>query len=248
MVASLRQKLGGAEPQGSEDGCKPLGLPKRRRVSFSHNARTKQTMAALILWSLVFVQTVFATPSLSPAAPVVVHYLNRRRGFLWRWVCGSRRLTQSTPVVFVQWDKRVCKSAGTPIPFLTRRGMAKCSTLAWLGDFFVSFYFFCHWILVECLISRLALSAWKWQLYSAVLCFPADALRSSRMRLWTSDCRFTQRVFDYPPKWCTYIAVCLFVGGATWDCCRVDARFVYNTIQLCTSSPVTSLPYSVPHT
>ena len=55
------------------------------------------------------------------------------------------------------------------------------------------------------------------EIYSAVLCFRADPLRSS-MRFWTSDYNFAQRVFfKYLPKW---LQRCLAV---TWLVPRVTA-------------------------
>ena len=51
--------------------------------------------------------------------------------------------------------------------------------------------------------------------------FRADPLRFSRMGLWMSDCRFTQRILlnihcsgVFTPLPCCYMA------GATWNCCR----------------------------
>ena len=44
------------------------------------------------------------------------------------------------------------------------------------------------WKLLQRLISRWALSASHWQLHSVILCFRADPLSSSRMRVWMSDC------------------------------------------------------------
>ena len=35
-----------------------------------------------------------------------------------------------------------------------------------------------------------------------------------------------QRVFEYPPKWCTYSAG---MAGATWNCCRLGAFCVHHT-------------------
>ena len=49
---------------------------------------------------------------------------------------------------------------------------------------------------VERLISRGALGASQSQLYSAFLCLQVDSQRSSRKRLWMSDCSFTQRVMN----------------------------------------------------
>ena len=58
------------------------------------------------------------------------------------------------------------------------------------------------WTFVERLILRWALSASQWQLDRANLCFRADPLWFSRMRLWMSDYIFTHGNFDYPPKGC----------------------------------------------
>ena len=61
----------------------------------------------------------------------------------------------------------------------------------------------------------------------------ADSLRSSLV--WLNDCRFTQRVFEYPPKWWTYSAVFVFyMAGVTWNYFRLGARSEY-TIQPCTN-------------
>ena len=48
-------------------------------------------------------------------------------------------------------------------------------------------------------------------LYSAILCFWADSVCSSCIRLWTSNCSFTH-VSEYPPNWCIYNAVYSLYG------------------------------------
>ena len=48
------------------------------------------------------------------------------------------------------------------------------------------------------------------QLDSAVLCFRSEQIQRVLAvwdSEWVSDCSFTQGVFEYPPKWCTYSAV-----------------------------------------
>ena len=85
------------------------------------------------------------------------------------------------------------------------------------------------WLLVEAHISRWALSASQRQLHSAILCFRADPYRSSRMRLWMSDCSFSQRVLNVS------CVLSVDMAGATWNCCRLGARSV------CTMQPCTRL-------
>ena len=87
------------------------------------------------------------------------------------------------------------------------------------------------WLLVEAHISRWALSASQRQLHSAILCFRADPYRSSRMRLWMSDCSFSQRVLNVS------CVLSVDMAGATWNCCRLGARSV------CTIQPCTCLQY-----
>ena len=41
---------------------------------------------------------------------------------------------------------------------------------------------------------------------------------------WVTSHSFLYRVFEYPPKWCTYSAG---MAGATWNCCRLGASSVY---------------------
>ena len=51
-----------------------------------------------------------------------------------------------------------------------------------------------------------------------------------------SDCCYTQHVFEYSLircTCCTELFGC-YMAGATWNCCRIGACFVY-TIQPCTS-------------
>ena len=80
---------------------------------------------------------------------------------------------------------------------------------------------------------------WWWLLlYSAILRYRADSLRSHViLHEWLYG--FLKRAFEYPPKWCTYNAG---MAGATWNCCRLCASSVY-TIQPCTMSF-----YAKPHT
>ena len=58
------------------------------------------------------------------------------------------------------------------------------------------------------------------------------SLLSSRLTALACDstfCSFLRRVFEYPPKWCTYSTG---MAGATWNCCCLGASSVY-TIQPC---------------
>ena len=50
---------------------------------------------------------------------------------------------------------------------------------------------------------------------------------------------FLSRVFEYPPKWCTYSAG---MAGATWNCCHLGASSVY------TMQPYTMSLHAKPHT
>ena len=60
-------------------------------------------------------------------------------------------------------------------------------------------------------------SYYYWSLlYSAILRFRADSLRSHViLHEWIA---FYSAFFEYPPKWCTYSAG---MAGATWNCCHL---------------------------
>ena len=74
--------------------------------------------------------------------------------------------------------------------------------------------------------SKWALSASQWQPYNSTnLCFWVDPLRSSRLRIWMSDCSFTQRVLNTHRRNITALSIC-FMSGPTWNCCRLGARSI----------------------
>ena len=77
---------------------------------------------------------------------------------------------------------------------------------------------------------------------NAVLRSRTDSLRSCRRWLWMSDSNLSWRLFEYPPKWCTYSAVGCYMAGTISNCCRLGAFCVYHT-----SHHVTSL-HAKPHT
>ena len=66
---------------------------------------------------------------------------------------------------------------------------------------------------IACVGRYSAICSCCWSLsYSAILHFWADSLCSCRVWFKMSDCCFSQHVFEYPPKWCTYSAVWLLHG------------------------------------
>ena len=63
-------------------------------------------------------------------------------------------------------------------------------------------------------------------LYSAILRSRADSLRSILHEWIAFIFYFLYRVFEYPPKWCTYSAG---MAGATWNCCHLGTFCVHHT-------------------
>ena len=76
--------------------------------------------------------------------------------------------------------------------------------------------------------SKWALSPSQWQLYNSTnLCFWVDPLRSSRLRLWMSDCSFTQRVLNAHRRNITVLFSCFMAGPM---CCLVGSWLVPCTL------------------
>ena len=59
-------------------------------------------------------------------------------------------------------------------------------------------------------------SEWSF-LYSAIFRSLADSLRFCHMWFWMTDYSLLKRVFEYPPKWCTYSVIWFLHGwGHGW--------------------------------
>ena len=98
------------------------------------------------------------------------------------------------------------------------------------------FFILFIWTLVERLASRRAISASQWQLHSTILCFWADPLHSSRMRLWMSDCGFTQCVLNIKRSGCSAVLiVAQMVPSETSLClwCHEQGQHVYHECLSC---------------